>query len=270
MTKRIILCADDYGQNPDISQGILSLCGLHRLSAVSCMVNTRDWIQYGAELVPFKDDIDIGLHFNITEGSPLSLKASRFTSLSLTILRAYAGLLNVSRITSELHAQLDAFESVVGRLPDFVDGHQHVHQFPSVRHALLQVYETRLRQSGCYIRSVAATGGGMKRRIINSLGAGALKEELIKLHIPHNSSFSGVYDLRPTNQYAAIFPQFLKEIEEQGIIMCHPGKTEGGYPDRIAHARYQEFLYLAGEQFIADCEAHQVVLTRFLTSSFIE
>ena len=72
MTKRIVLCADDYGQAPAISDGIIELLKDQRLSAVSCMTNTPDWPIYAKNLLPFRLERDIGLHFNLTEGKPLS------------------------------------------------------------------------------------------------------------------------------------------------------------------------------------------------------
>jgi predicted glycoside hydrolase/deacetylase ChbG (UPF0249 family) len=41
--KRIVLCADDFGQSAAISQGILQLVQAGRLSAVSCMTEADSW-----------------------------------------------------------------------------------------------------------------------------------------------------------------------------------------------------------------------------------
>jgi predicted glycoside hydrolase/deacetylase ChbG (UPF0249 family) len=63
--KRIVLCADDYGQAPAISQGIIELLNQSRLSATSCMVNMPDWPVSAKELLPFINYVDLGLHFNL-------------------------------------------------------------------------------------------------------------------------------------------------------------------------------------------------------------
>ena len=70
--KHIILCADDYGQNFAISQAIVDLFEKKRLSATSCMVTSPDWPRYSSLLIPFRDHVDVGLHFNLSEGFPLS------------------------------------------------------------------------------------------------------------------------------------------------------------------------------------------------------
>lgn len=61
--KNIILCADDFGLNSGISQGILKLARGNRISAVSCMVNAPDFHIHGQELLSL-NKIQPGLHFN--------------------------------------------------------------------------------------------------------------------------------------------------------------------------------------------------------------
>ena len=49
---------------------------------------------------------------------------------------ALSGRLPLAEIADEFRRQIDAFAAAMGREPDFLDGHQHVHAFPGVRHAL--------------------------------------------------------------------------------------------------------------------------------------
>ena len=70
--KYFTLCADDFGYSTEVSQGILSLISIERLTATSCMTNMPDWKNSASKLIPYKDQIDIGLHFNLTEGEALS------------------------------------------------------------------------------------------------------------------------------------------------------------------------------------------------------
>ena len=140
--KRIILCADDYGQNEPISQAIIALLKKNRLSATSCMTTSASWSLHASWLSDFRDAADIGLHFNLTIGKPLSqalLNSHGFMSLPKLIIYSYSGILNRAAITEELHSQLDHFEKALGCLPDFVDGHQHIHQLPMIRDVLLNV-----------------------------------------------------------------------------------------------------------------------------------
>ena len=133
--KSIILCADDYGQNQAISQAIIELIKNDRLSATSCMTNSPLWPQHATWLSPLRSRADMGLHFNLTEGVPLSdrLKnAHGFMPLSKLIIRAYWRLLNAAAIEEEFIAQLEAFRAAMGAYPDFIDGHQHVQQLPII------------------------------------------------------------------------------------------------------------------------------------------
>jgi chitin disaccharide deacetylase len=103
--KKITLCADDYGQNQSISQAIIALFEKNRLSATSCLTSSLFWPEHAKWLQPFANQVDIGLHFNLTEGKPLShdmLSAHGFLPLSQLILKAYARRLNREAIEAEL------------------------------------------------------------------------------------------------------------------------------------------------------------------------
>lgn len=277
--KRIILCADDYGQNTAISQAIIELMEKNRLSATSCMTTLPDWQIHAKGLEPFKTQKDIGLHFNLTEGRPLSeafrnTYGSELIPLSKLIIRAYLRQLDQAAIEAECLSQLNRFEAVMGRMPDFIDGHQHVHQFPVVRDVIFAVYEKYLRQAGSYVRCVKDNQAFLrikdsayfKGMMIQLTGAYIFKQQLIKRKIPHNSSFTGVYQFNQNLNYAAEFPSFLNQIQDQGLIMCHPGLSISTQ-DTIAESRHQEYLYFASDQFIQDCQAQQIILTRFHKSN---
>ncbi len=272
MKKRIVLCADDYGQAKAISLGILDLLENGRLSATSCMVNLPDWQEQASWLIPFQEKIDIGLHFNLTHGKALaalyrSKHGDVFPSLSQLISRSYLHSLSQTAIEAELNAQIDYFVNALGFLPHHIDGHQHVHQFPVIRQAIINVYEQRLRASNTYIRLISGRLMLMdwfrhtKKCIVHMLGATAMKKLLQANNIPHNSTFSGIYSFALAEQYSAFFPQFLQSVDESGLIMCHPGLAEAD--DGIAKARFLEYQYFKSEKFINDLQAAQVAIKRF-------
>lgn len=259
MKKHIVLCADDYGQEPVISQGILALLKRQRLSAVSCMVSASYWHEHATLLAPYQKQVDIGLHFNLTEGK---------TALPVVLLQALLRRLDVATISAELNRQLDLFISEMGCLPDFIDGHQHVHQFPVVRDALLRVYETRFKDHKPYIRlinsklKIGDMINDVKKIIVQTMGTRALRSALIQYDIPFNSSFSGMYSFSTTQPYSRIFPTFLKEIDDRGLIMCHPG-LGSSTTDPIVKARNNEYEYFVSSQFSEDCLAYGVTIERF-------
>ncbi len=276
MVKSITLCADDYGQNTAISQAIIALLKEKRLSAVSCMTTAPEWPAHARELAIFKDQTDIGVHFNLTEGKPLSsafiaLYGSSFPSLFTLLKKCYLRQLDPTVVYAELNAQLDQFISSMGRLPDFIDGHQHVHQFPIIREATLALYAERLRDHFCYVRSVydpkawlrIRENAYIKQLIIQLCGAHEFKKQLIQRNIPHNSSFSGIYNFAPAAAYAQLFPRFLQQSENRGLIMCHPGLSQSQNKDEIKAARALEYDYFQSEQFVAACLQHHVIIKRF-------
>lgn len=268
--KQIILCADDYGQNTAISQAIINLIALNRLSATSCMSNSYYWLTHANWLLPVKETIDIGLHFNLTEGSTLTKDFPQPISLSQLILKAYLKKLNQQAIENEFNAQIDQFIKGLGQLPHFIDGHQHIHQLPIIRDAIIKVYKERLINSKCYIRSVSQPhafwnvmhSGYFKFMLIQLCGAFQLKKLLAKESIPHNITFSGSYDFSDAKKYAKIFPQFLKQIRNQGIIMCHPGLQGSIESDIMAKARYFEYQFFQSDLFIEQCKKANVTFRK--------
>jgi predicted glycoside hydrolase/deacetylase ChbG (UPF0249 family) len=273
MKKRIVLCADDYGQAPHISLGIINLLEQNRLSATSCMVNTDYWAEHASWLIPFKQKKDLGLHFNLTEGCALSKEyihahGEYFLPLSQVFHKAFLRKFKQTTIEAEYHAQIDAFQTALGYLPDFIDGHQHVHQFPLIRDALIQVYHQRLPHA--YIRLVNETlkmsdvFKDIKKLVIYTTGTQALKRLLIQNRIPHNSAFAGIYAFRQADQYAQLFPSFLRAIQDRGLIMCHPGLNASNDLDSILKARFAEYQYFASDRFLMDCRAQGVVIERFI------
>ena len=70
--KTLILCADDFAQSEQISYGILRLAEKRHISAVSCMSNSELWSEHAALLKPYLNQVDAGLHINLSDGSPLS------------------------------------------------------------------------------------------------------------------------------------------------------------------------------------------------------
>lgn len=274
--KSITLCADDYGQNTAISQAIIALLKEKKLSATSCMTTTPQWLAQAVWLVPIKDQVDIGVHFNLTHGQPLSpafiaIQGASFPSLLTLLRKSYLRQLDKTAILAEFHAQLDQFIAGVGRMPDFIDGHQHVHQFPVIRDLFLTLYNERLRQHACYIRCVNDSTAWLrvnedayiKRSVIQLCGASIFKQQLMRGKIPHNCSFSGIYDFAHAIDYPKLFPRFLQQSLDGGLIMCHPGLASSQEGDEIGESRAKEYHYFQSEQFIAACQQNKISIVRF-------
>lgn len=261
--KLITLCADDFGLNPGVSQGILKLASMGRLSAVSCMVNMPAFTIYAQELLDLNDRVQIGLHFNLTEGNLLSIPKQPCFSLMELLTRTHLALIKCSFIAQEFTSQLAQFEQVMGRLPDFIDGHQHVHQFPRIRQVIIDLYEHQLRQHQTFIRStyptISTQRDQFKAKILAFTGGKALYAALINAEIPHNACFSGIYNFAPHTDYRTLFCSWLHSITEPTLIMCHPGEYDKE-PDAIAPTRLIEMNYFSSKEFTQDCTEYGVTL----------
>lgn len=265
MPRRVILCADDFAQTQATIDGILSLAGAGRLSAFSGLVESPLWLPAAAGLKPRFDHCDIGLHFNLTHD--VSGTGHRRGALPRTILAAFLRRLGRPRIEAALHRQLDLFERGLGRPPDFLDGHQHVHQLPGVRDALVRVLGERDPGRTIAVRvTVPAAPRGVKAAVIAGLGGGSLRRALLAAGIPHNTDFAGVYGFTPEAGFPALLEGWLAEVRDGGLIMCHPAVSGGppaGQVDPIQKARERELACLASDAFPEALRRAGVRLARF-------
>lgn len=260
MRKKIILCADDYAQNDAISDGIRRAVAAGRINAVSCLTTAPRWPQAGLALSREQSGCFVGLHLNLTWGYAQSIPwkthyGRSFKGLLAIASACYLGRMDRAVVDAECHAQLDAFRRVMGKDPDFIDGHQHVHQFPVVRDVLRSLHVNEALTS-----FVRVTVGGPrvvgfpKAQLIAGLGGGSFKRALIQSGIPVNTSFSGVYPFRQARHYRRYFKQFLLASEDRGLIMCHPGMKSNNKDDPLHASRHHELTYLMSDAFLHDLD----------------
>lgn len=227
------------------------------------MVNESGFDSHAKELLCLRNQVKIGLHFNLTEGYLLSQPGTPCFTLNELLIRSHLRLMNRSSIANEFLAQLEHFINAMQMLPDFIDGHQHVHQFPQIRQVILEIYEQKLRENGTVIRStwpsIHSPHDQFKARILGLTGGMFLKKQLVQSEIPHNPCFSGVYDFSPKTNYRMLFRAWLDRIKEDTLIMCHPGVGECS-TDPIARARSNEFNYFSSDDFLNDCDEFHVQL----------
>lgn len=231
MTKRFttpfVLCADDYGLNPQVNNSILELATKRRLSATSVMSLSPDWPQWAAPLKEVKSEIDIGLHLDLT--SAFAIDDGIGHSLLYWMIRSSTRLLQTAKLEKVIHKQLDLFECHFGTAPDHVDGHQHVHQFPVIRDVLMRVLSRRYASnSRPWLRISRAVGPATdsKAQVITAMGASALERLAVAHGFAHSTHLSGIYDFKGSAvQYRAQLEQWLKDLPTGTVLMCHPAKN---------------------------------------------
>ena len=262
--RTLMLNADDFGQSPGISEGIASLAHSGRLSATSCLSSSAQWPAMAPTLRALPPQVLRGLHFNLTEGVPLSPDLRkhwpRFPKLPQLILNAHARRLPKQALAAELSAQLQAFTDGAGQWPDHIDGHQHVHHLPLVRDVVMKaVLDLKVDVS---VRSTARPLGPrfeLKRALIARTGGVGLERLLQRHTIRHNRWLHGVYDFEAAD-YRSLMQGWLANMHvDGGLLFCHPGAADS-QPDAIAPARARELTYLSSAAFTDDLAAANVSL----------
>jgi len=169
-------------------------------------------------------------------------------------------------IEDELLAQLAAFKELFGRAPDFVDGHQHAQLFPQVRDAFLRAVkdaapEAWVRQGG-RLQPLAKLLGAPKALVLDVLSA-QFRKRAARAGIPFNPAFAGAYDFSQEPDFGALMREFLQDLPEGGLVMCHPGFVDQTLEnlDPLTTQREAEHAFLAGDRFPTLLVANKVTLS---------
>jgi len=235
MAGGFVLCADDFALTQGVSRSILTLLELGRLSATSVMTNRPHWRSLAGELAPFGARADLGLHLNLTCAAPLGAMPRLAPGGELPSLADLARVAVSSsgaraEIAAEIGRQLDAFEEALGRPPDYLDGHQHVHVLPGIRRAVLEAIRHRYPEGSVYVRDPADSARAIRRRGVavgKALTIAALalgfRRAALRRGIPVNRGFSGVAPFDPARDFGADLARFLIAPGPRHLVMCHPG-----------------------------------------------
>ena len=237
---------DAYGLHDHVNAAALALRRDGRAQALSCMVGAPAWPD-GAQALR-RDSAgpsDVGLHLDFTQ-HPLTLPPTSWSSLWM---QGRLDRLSPAALHVEIAAQLDRFEQHLGRRPDFIDGHQHVHQFPQVRDALVDLLLKRYPYQKPWLRSTRSTSWRLKPMMIGQLGNRALTADADLLAFPHNRRLLGVYDFSGgPERYEALLSRWLQGAQHGDLLMCHPSANL--IPDDpIAQARVDEYQVLSDPRF---------------------
>jgi len=257
--KRLIVSADDFAQNEAVDQGIVNLIADGRITAASCLAASPRWPQ-AARLLErdIRARADIGVHIDLTEFVPL---AGGHAAL---IVACYAGTLDRNRLRAVIEEQLQKFEDAVGTVPDYVDGHRHVHQLPRVRDVLLAVLLARYATRPPWVRisRAAGIGAGVKARIVSGLGAREMATRCRAFGLACNERLLGFYDFaRVQADHRPRLRAWLEQARTGDALMCHPAER-AQQDDPIGVARAAEFRAMQGAWWPEALAAEGIELTR--------
>ena len=241
----LVVCADDYAMTPEISTGIIALAAQGRISATSAMTLSPHWPEWARQLPALQSRIDVGLHLDWT--SDFALQQGFGRPLGQLMLSSLLRALRPHEVVAQIHRQLDLFEDHAGVTPDHIDGHQHVHQFPTMRDGLIEVLVKRYsphQRPWLRVAHVASPPWAIKARIINAMGARALRALAERHGLAHSEHLTGVYDFSgDTDFYRRQLQHWLGQLPPATVLMCHPAEglnAEAPFPE--ARIREQHVL----------------------------
>jgi predicted glycoside hydrolase/deacetylase ChbG (UPF0249 family) len=212
-----------------------------------------------------RDKADIGLHLDFTQ-FPHDLTHP----LGKLILKSTLRLLPFKQVKLAIARQLDAFENALGTPPDYVDGHQHVHQLPQIREALVEELLTRYGNRLPWIRVARPPyKDGFKALVIRSLGASALEKLALDNGFVCSKTLLGVYGFNANaaqyRQHLAGWLSIAAQLPSPIALMCHPAVGALRTPqtvDAILPARLVEFEVTAAPQFDGLLQDNHIQLVR--------
>jgi predicted glycoside hydrolase/deacetylase ChbG (UPF0249 family) len=249
---RIVFAADDFGFNAAVDAGIAELAERDVLNAASCMVLGPRWTEAARTAGRLRGRIDLGLHLDLTEFGPAG-------SLPSLVIRTQLRSLSVRRLREQIHAQLQRFQDSLGVAPDYLDGHQHVHQFPQVADALLEELGSQPPDCVRWVRiSRPPALASLKARLISAL---ALRDFVPRVQATGrrtSGALLGVYgfDL-DSSRFAALLGQVLAAARDGDVVMLHPASASLS-GDPIGAARLVEFEVLRAGGIDDLCARHDI------------
>jgi predicted glycoside hydrolase/deacetylase ChbG (UPF0249 family) len=274
--RHIWLCADDYGLSKGVDEAIRKLIAQGRLNATSVMMVAPSLDGPEAASLDTLNTPErraaIGLHLTLTAPfRPLSkkfrpLRNDAFLPLGSMLLAALRHGLHRARLVDEVTAQIEAFRAAFGRPPDFIDGHQHVHVFPQVRDALIDVAgrlapDAWLRQCGRNV-PMHKRWTDPKALLLDALSLTFSRRARTR-GLSTNPAFAGTYAYRDGADFPRLFPSFLEGLPAGSVVMCHPGFVDDELKrlDPLTSLREREYAYLAGDAFPHILAAHGLTLS---------
>ena len=272
--RRIWLCADDYGLSPGVNRAIRELVVQRRLNATSVMVVGpaigRDEVDALKQAVA-EGNCAIGLHTTLTAPfAPLTIhfrpqQGGEFLPLGAMLRTSLLRRLDADIVRGEIAAQLAAFAELFGRPPDYVDGHQHVKIFPTVRDAFIAAVQAAaprawVRQCGRAL-PLSQRIANPKALLLDTLSA-RFRRACARAGLAFNPGFSGAYNFSRPVDFGTVMPAFLDGLPDGGLVMCHPGHVDEVLIalDPLTEQREREYAFLAGDAFPQLLQANVITL----------
>lgn len=148
-TRHLIVNADDFGQTPGITDGIIR-CHVHGIVTSASLMVRWPAAKAAADAAQRHPSLSVGLHLDFGEWI--------FRDGSWVSLYRVIDASDPTVASQEIDRQLAAFRTLMGRDPTHLDSHQHVHREEPVRSIVVDLgarlripvrhLDSRIRYSG--------------------------------------------------------------------------------------------------------------------------
>lgn len=264
MPPKLIINADDFGMTSSISRAIIDCHKRGNVTSTTMMVSmpgTED----ASRLRRSVPSLAVGLHFSLTEGTPLTRgqsllgPAGRFLPRDALIRRLLSRRVVPEDIRREFVAQLERI-GALGVKITHIDSHEHIHMSPAVFEVIAPIVE----RIGIPMRLVAppweivtAVKSPLKfakQMALRWTASGFRRRSRLRF----NDSLVSIHDLANQTRFdPSDYSRLLSRVHRQQIVelMVHP------YPsDESTRELYPDDLQ-ARRPFIAKCEREYEMLS---------
>ncbi len=236
MKNKLIICADDFGMSHGVNEAILILAQAKKIQAVSILIKQNEIYPTAFKSLSLVLPLELGLHLDLLDDY------SRFGLRDVWVLSFSKN--RKADLKLKIKDQIDKFNQLFSRYPDFVDSHRHLHMIPQVNQILLEVlFEMNLSQS-LYLRNTFS-GSFLSRGSVKSLGKKFVLDVLgywargkyRNLLVKTNDRLLGIMNYSSEVFNENFFISQKKEVKGLSIFYVHPAIS---YKDLIGIDPYQE------------------------------
>lgn len=245
----LIVNADDFGLTEGVNASIVSCHDSGAVTSTTLMANMSA-AEQAAQLARSRPRLSVGLHFNLTQGRPLSSPDvvpslvggdGRFLERSFLIRRILMARVRYEEVRVELKAQCRRM-SEFGLRPSHFDSHQHIHVFPVIFNVIAaeaHSLSVPLRIPWCWSGSTRHRSFGRRLREFTLEGITKFSVDRCSTEVMRNDGFCSVFDLDlPADDLKEDCYSELLSPYDSGVIemMVHPAIVDSELEEMTAIA----------------------------------
>jgi predicted glycoside hydrolase/deacetylase ChbG (UPF0249 family) len=270
--RALIVNADDYGFTDEVNRGITEAHAKGIVTSASMMVRQPGWRDAVRYATSNYGDLDVGLHFNVSVGTPCTkaksltnARTGAFLPVPVLVARALARRVRAEEVFAECLAQAADLQDN-GLAVSHIDGHQHLHLLPGIWEGVVAAatalgnVPVRFPREHEQLRPIR--GARWQRDAVDAAATWAMRRQA-PLNAPHHFAGSSQYG---DGRYAVRLRSLLAVLPEGTTeLITHPGYRSRELPgdDPYNEQREVELQVLLSDEFRAALEQEHIALRSF-------